>query len=903
MKKSEVSAFLKFLFAAILVAGFVAAYGRLIGVWQGYPKGTDVPMHIARIKYWLDFFPHIFWNYQWANGMPFMGTYAPFFHLLGAILIKIGLTYETTLFALGFFSFWLLGFAIWGLVNQLSKNFWMAISASFLAFSAFRVWDAVVQGGVYSRFFAISLWILTIWLVAGLIEKIQEGKERKRDLILAIVFLSLTMLSHVLMAAFCWLMIFSTIFFTRLSREEKISLLVKLFGVSFALTSFFYFPLLIRFFLGGGVGQFFGGDINLKMVPLILAVDFIGIGPFVFPCLLLSIVLARKIKKRYLAYPALIMFLVFVFYTYVSYLGLPNKLYLINGFIPYSGLAMTAIFGTIAICIYLGLFLNQLGRKGKFLAPILFLLFCGSISVSSFLTAQKLKEPRNRDLVYEVVTEGRAEERSQKILKFPEEDLMHRFMPADAFESVWFNSLYKIPQEKDYYAQGVLFPDWRFWFEQALWNYDEFSINEAKMGIDWFALRWFAVTKNPFITHVRRKTIEEDDLRYLKDPDFRLVTSGDNTSLGALSAELRLYQFEVVEPAPILSASNAPMVLFIGKINDYQTFVRDLALLNINSQRLIPLYGEESLRSFSPEDLDRFSLIVLYKTNLGNNYRLVNQLKEYVENGGLLFWEGMEGEGFSEPSPVKEVEIQPIKGDWGFKKEIDSLTEGVSFSQFSPAIYEGDAWKAKMATELYPWAKPLVLIGDQPAIVRGKLGKGEIIWSGINFLFHLITNKDNQQEVKFFQNLTDWVLTERLPEKTSFNSQFINPEERKIEINSSAQAVIFRESFYPNWKAYLVKEKKKQALKVHQAGPGLMAVVLPANFFPPAEVIFDYRLLWFEKLGFLIWLVSIFIFLIYILEGIVIKKGMAVRLLGSLAALGRAGETVSGWWEKEEEES
>jgi len=903
MRKTKILAFLKFLFAAILVAGFVYGYGRLIGVWQGYPKGTDVPMHITRIKYWLDFFPHIFWNYQWANGMPFIGTYGPLFHILGAILVKVGLTYEMSLFALYFFSIWLLGFAIWGLVNQLSKNFWMAISASFLALSAFRVWYTVVKGGVYSRFFAIALWILTIWLVVRLIEKVREGRKRKEDIVLVTIFLSLTMLSHVLMAAFCWLMIFLTIFFTKLSSEKRISLVVKLLGVSFVLTSFFYFPLLIRFFLGGGAGRFFGGDTNLKMVPLSMAVDLIGIGLFVFPCLLLSIVLARKIRERYLAFPSLVMFMIFFFYTYVSHLGFPNKFYLINGFIPYSGLPMMAIFGAIAIGIYLGLFLNQLERKGKFLAPILFLLFCGGIGISSFLTSQELKKPRNLDLVYEVITEGRAEERSQKILKFPDEDSMHRFMPADAFESVWFNSLYKIPQEKDYYAQGVLFPDWRFWLEQALWNYEEFSLNEAKMGIDWFALRWFAVTKNPWIAGNRRITIEEDNLRYLKNPDFRLVTYGDNTGLGAKMAELRLYQFEVAEPTPILSATNTPMALFIGKIRDYRTFVRDLALLNINSQRLIPLYGGEKLASFSQEDLERYDLIVLYKTNLGSNYRLANRLKEYVEKGGHLFWEGREGEGFLEPSPVKAVETQSIKGDWGFEKRVDSLTEGVDFNQFSSAIYEGDVWKVEMGKELYPWARPLVLIDNQPVIVRGKLGKGEVIWSGINFFFHLITNKDNQQEVKFFQNLANWAVTEKVPKKTSFNSQFINPEKRKVEISSSARAVIFRESFYPNWKAYLVKEKRKQGLKVYQAGPGLMAVVLPIDFSPPGEVIFAYRLLWFEKLGFLIWLMAICLFVIYILEGTVVKRGTAIRLLGPLAALGRAGETISGWWEKEEGES
>lgn len=113
MKKTEVSVFLKTILAAILVASFVAGYGGLIGVWLGYPKGTDVPMHITRIKYWLDFFPHVSWNYQWANGMPFVGTYAPLFHILAAILVKIGLSYEVALFALYFFSMWLLGFAIW----------------------------------------------------------------------------------------------------------------------------------------------------------------------------------------------------------------------------------------------------------------------------------------------------------------------------------------------------------------------------------------------------------------------------------------------------------------------------------------------------------------------------------------------------------------------------------------------------------------------------------------------------------------------------------------------------------------------------------------------------------------------------------------------------------------------
>ena len=171
---------------------FVVFCGYLWGAWTGFPKGHDAYAHITRIKYVLDFFPNIDWQYHWANGMPLFKSYAPLHSILGALLIKIsGISMAHSVIALGFLSYLFLAISVFGIVYIITKRSWLAFLANVLVFSSFASWDWMVFGGNYPRVFALGLMFLTIFFFVKLLSKIQEnGKLKSKTwLILSIIAL------------------------------------------------------------------------------------------------------------------------------------------------------------------------------------------------------------------------------------------------------------------------------------------------------------------------------------------------------------------------------------------------------------------------------------------------------------------------------------------------------------------------------------------------------------------------------------------------------------------------------------------------------------------------------------------------------------------------------------------
>ena len=114
--------------------------------------------------------------------MLFYRTYAPFVHIQGAVMATLfGVSPEGTLGAFGFLSFVLVGIGIFGYVKVATNNFLAAIAASVLALSSFRLWDPIIGGGVYPRFFAFSLLLVAIWLAAWLIKLISKSPDRTKE--------------------------------------------------------------------------------------------------------------------------------------------------------------------------------------------------------------------------------------------------------------------------------------------------------------------------------------------------------------------------------------------------------------------------------------------------------------------------------------------------------------------------------------------------------------------------------------------------------------------------------------------------------------------------------------------------------------------------------------------------
>jgi len=101
--------------------------------------------------------------------------------------------------------------------------------------------------------------------------------------------------------------------------------------------------------------------------------------------------------------------------------------------------------------------------------------------------------------------------------------------------------------------------------------------------------------------------------------------------------------------------------------------------------------------------------------------------------------------------------------------------------------------------------------------------------------------------------------------KNDFSEDFSNPNPElfKLTLNHSS-GVLFKESFFQNWFAYLVdKEGLSHDLDIYKAGPDFMYVFIPSDVTFPAELAFEYRGGQIEKMSYMISLLTLVTLIIY----------------------------------------
>lgn len=878
-----------FRLGVIAVVVFVVYAGYYLDAWTGFPKGVDVYARMTRVRFILDFFPHINWQYHWANGLPTFTTEGAFFYYLSAFLVKVsGISIETSMIVLGFLAFSFLGVGVYGYVYTLTKRFESSLAAVFLILSSFSVWSWMVWGGIYPRIFAVGLMSISLWLLAKLLRKKEMNLSRRLNLVALILTLSALLLTHIMIAFFAFMAIFFHLLFSHLSKSQKLQLAAGLFGGSLAISAVIYLPLLSG--VSASSGKFLG--VISQVVPLSFSSlwDQGEIGWFIFPTFVISLLISfiwyRKRGMYSLIGPSLIMLILFSIYAFIGYSGLSGKYYYINGFIPASAALFISFFASIVSGVLLGKVLDSTDKK-RFLSIFLVVVVILGTIVIIPINAEwqrNFHNKLNRTFVSDSADPRSTISNARQMGDLPKQEFQYRFAPYDALEAVWFSYDYQTPQERDYYGQGILHIDWRYWFEQAMWN-PKFSAEETKMALDWFAVKWFSESV-PNLGPVRpiEQVLKEFPSRYMNNPIDKF------TGQFAFIDWALLLRFENLDPAPIMSATNSTPILLIGQETGYNMFFRNLALINVNSQRLIPLLGKKYIDDYKLTDLKYFKALVLYGYNYHNKEIAFKLLQDYVKGGGNLIWElagSSDEEGpLLEPAPFVQVKKESVQKNWDYIATGEPFVSEVNFSAFSPLVYEGGPWKLSSASssDLQPGARGLIGKDGQWIAALGEYGQGKVILTGFNFLYHMNANK-NLEEVKFLAKMVDFMGLAKEVEKADYQAQFINPEKRVVEVTNPAKGVMFKENFYHKWHAYL---EGKDEQHIFYAGPGMMYVLLPSGTNFPAKLTFEYKQTLIETVGILISLLSLGGLLFYLIKG---KLPVKLNLF----------QFMTGWWDKDEE--
>jgi len=299
--------------------------------------------------------------------------------------------------------------------------------------------------------------------------------------------------------------------------------------------------------------------------------------------------------------------------------------------------------------------------------------------------------------------------------------------------------------------------------------------------------------------------------------------------------------FSYLSPTPIALATNARTVLVIGDPENYRVVVRDLSYSDFDTAHAIPVQGGPYVDDFTAQDLAQFDEVLIYGGRAHDNARAFDLLNGYVRSGGGLLVEAngsplASGSGLREPVPVTGTVDHSVAGDWQFTTVSSPITDGFDFSSFAPARYNGGPWTVSSATGLQGWAQTLVRSGADSVVVAGQLGKGRVVWSGLNLPFHVDSYR-NAEESRFLTTAMAWASPSKNDVAATAPARLDGPQQLTISVGSQARGVLFKESWFDRWHAYI----NGHQVGVLRAGPGMMYVQFPQDTRFPATVEWRYE--------------------------------------------------------------
>ena len=328
------------------------------------------------------------------------------------------------------------------------------------------------------------------------------------------------------------------------------------------------------------------------------------------------------------------------------------------------------------------------------------------------------------------------------------------------------------------------------------------AINQVLFFFDWYAIRHFEIAE-----------MDSELAEYLrKEP---LITSTER------SLDLIYHSIDKKFIGPIYTPTNAKTMAVVSPKIQYDNFIRTLSYSEFTSKRLIPIYLGSSLRSINKENLKYFDSVFLYGYNnpilSGGKWEL---LADYVKNGGKLIVETgqkvgeTESVNLPEVFPIKTTKMTGVSKPWKVGVSENELTTGINMADFTPLKTKYLPYSISEAKPefLKNWAKEALGKDGSIVLAFGQLGKGSVVWSGLNLPFHAIDNR-NTSETLIFANILDWFFPEIEAPITDFELSHSKPEEIIVK-SSQGKGVLLKENYNPGWWAKLNGKK----VKIFKAG-------------------------------------------------------------------------------------
>jgi hypothetical protein len=784
------------------------AVGIVNQAFVGFPKGYDAFGHMSKIRFLVDYFPNVDWNSEWYAGQFYSeGSFPALFHYIGGLLVFGGVSTSGSLVLIAAVSFITIGCALYGLVRVAGGSRWTAVVAALLLVGSSGYWVYIIEGGLYPRIVAMAFLALFIFFATT------YQVNRSRIAYLAMVLsLAATLSSHLLVGAIA--LAFSVLFILALpgTGPKRIYEAVRLLLPAGLLVMYFYLPYAGTFSRPAPLPLFTRDytalPLSALLVPGTPGGQFESLPFFLVPLAVgipLAALLAGRLPGQALARRLMVVCgiagaasLVYAFY------GLPSGLF-IYAFQPGQALFFASWF----MATLIGLALIGLRPPLPVMAGATGVLLVFALVASA-------------DMARGVVNGDNAlTNQMQSAMQVSGSE--RQFRIADNFDgpSGWIGSQAEIPQTDGYQQQGVLQPDWQYWLQTAVWSRSP-NYEEVNFLLDWYAVRWV-------YGGLDKAVVQRFDTR----PDLYQLLRPD------LPSDAQAFEFS--RSGPILSARSTRTALVIGDSASYALLVRAVALSGFDSSMFIPIRGGQYLDDYSAADLAQFSQVILYGYRVHDQARAFALLAQYVSAGGSAYVEAGNSSldaSDSPPASIPGARIvrSTIGPGWDLQDQGSPITAGIDLSSFSPAIYQGGPWGVSYipATDIAAWARPVLTSNGRPLMVAGILGKGRVVWSGMNLPYHAQSTQ-NAVESELLAQLLAWSAPSSGGDP-SFQTTFLNPQQRRITILTPATGVLMKENWVANWQVTV----NGRPAGIVPAGPDFIYVPLAKNTSYPAQVEFQF---------------------------------------------------------------
>lgn len=771
--------------AVVLVVAVVAAIGLALGVWTGFPKGTDAYSHLTRLRFVADHFPHHEWLYAWSAGMPAFETYPELPYLALAPVAKF-LGAPAALVFMAFAGMVLLGLGLYGTVRTATGSSVGGLVAALGAIGSMAVWTWIVNGGVYARVLAAGLGACACWAAARWL-----GSGSRVGFAVTAVLLAAAIASHQFVGAvFAFGIGVATLAHGGPSRLRRA---VMLAFVTALIASPAIVPPLFRY--GGFASAFLGLDRQLLTSPPTVLVDPRHIGVALVVIVVLSLVAAWPPRRAVvLLLGALALWTVYLF---APGLGIPSHFYYVTGIDPFTITFLIALIAALAGGFALGhargASVPAWRRNGA--AALATLL----IAINLWLGPSALRESREYPRIEDASAPAAIEEIARRTIVLDGADLAHRFLPAIASESVWFSYVYAKPQLRDYYGTGVVHPDWLAWVNAAVYT-PPFNAERFHAALDWFAVDSFSVFDDPNFTG----NLE----RFNSDPGLRPVATSDPPAFR---------EYAVREASAIWRPTNARLLIVVGGREEYDTLARMTLDRGARPASLIPIWWQGTADRVPADLLERAQAVVVEDGRFGDRAAAETLLSAYASGGGRVLLDAHGATpSLSDMWPVVAATDDAI-AEWRLR----SASNAVRVEDFAPARYDGGPWGAPVGTALRPASHAILEQDGRPLVAETASGSGVIVWVGGNLFYHA-KSYANGVEGDFLVGLLG-PLTAR-PAPNGSGAQ-LDPERVSVHVSNASGAFISA-SYHPKWTA---RWSDGSSRGVYFAGPGLMYVPLPSG--------------------------------------------------------------------------